>query len=156
MTPQNQQLLIIELRRDEGVRYVVYLDSVGVPTIGVGHNLKVSPLPLSWTPPLNDQQVNQLLIEDLQKMYAGLNQNLPWWSSLDDVRQRVLCNMAFNIGVNGLLGFHMMLNAVQDGNYETAALDMENSRWFGQVGDRAVRLRDAMSTGVMPVVGGIA
>ncbi|KVC65532.1 hypothetical protein WI72_33705 [Burkholderia ubonensis] len=56
----NEDLMEKELRRDEGVRYVRYLDSRGIPTTGVGHNLNASPLPAGWAFPLNDQQVNQL------------------------------------------------------------------------------------------------
>ncbi|HEF4743289.1 TPA: glycoside hydrolase family protein [Burkholderia multivorans] len=146
----NLDLMEAELRRDEGVRYTRYLDTRGIPTTGVGHNLNASPLPDGWTFPLNDTQVNSLLSHDLAVTFAGLDLHLPWWRKLDEVRQRVIANMAFNMGVDKLLGFKNTLAAVQRGAYALAAAGMKASRWYTQVGQRAVRLRMAMETGVMP------
>ncbi|EPS1221713.1 glycoside hydrolase family protein [Burkholderia cenocepacia] len=146
----NLNLLEIELRRDEGVRYYRYLDSKGIPTVGVGHNLRARPLPAGWKFPLSDGQVNQLLAEDLADTFAGLDQHLAWWRALDEVRQRVIANMAFNLGVDKLLGFKNTLVAVQRGAYAVAAAGMKASLWYSQVGQRAVRLVKAMETGVMP------
>jgi len=152
MNPTNLALLIAELRRDENVRYVPYLDNAKPPneTVGAGHNLRVSPLPAGWTYPLSDKQVDQLLTGDLDETFLELNHSLPWWTSLDDVRQRVIANMCFNMGIGDLLDFHMTLAAMQSGEYTAAAADMEDSEWYGEVGDRAVRLCQAMATGVMP------
>lgn len=156
MTPANLVLLDAELRRDEGVRYVPYVDSRGNPSVGVGNNLNVYPLPAGWTYPLNDSQVNALLNHALTVTFAALDLHLPWWAKLDDVRQRVIANMAFNMGVGDLLGFHNMLTSLQALQYVAAAAEMLDSDWAGQVGDRATRLAQAMRTGVMPVVGGVA
>lgn len=147
----NLALLEAELRRDEGVRYTPYLDTSTPPrsTVGVGHNLTISPLPAGWTYPLTDAQVNQLLAQDLQNTFAQLNASLPWWTSLDDVRQRVVANMAFNLGVAGLLTFKTALGAMQRGSYAVAAAAMMNSTWYSQVGTRAQRLCYAMEYGVM-------
>ena len=143
-------LLETELRRDEAVEYSPYNDTMGIPTVGVGHNLRASPLPAGWTYPLTDAQVNTLLASDLQATFASLNAKLPWWTSLDEVRQRVIANMAFNMGMARLLGFAKMLAAAKSGDYTTAAAQMKASAWYTQVGDRAVRLCQAMATGVMP------
>jgi lysozyme len=141
-----------ELRRDEGVRYVPYRDTATRPrnTTGVGHNLDVSPLPAGWTYPLTDDQVNALLNHDLTITFAGLDLHLPWWRKLDEVRQRVVANMAFNLGVGGLLTFRGALGAMQRGSYAVAAAALKASDWYGEVGERAVRLCAAMETGVMP------
>lgn len=148
----NQALLIAELRRDEGVRYRPYLDTATPPrrTVGVGHNMDAKPLPSGWVFPLSDAQVNQLLASDLQAVYSGLDAKLPWWRTLDEVRQRVIANMAFNLGVGGLLGFPNTLAVMRAGNYASAAAHMKASAWYKQVGQRAVRLCQAMETGVMP------
>nr|WKF58843.1 hypothetical protein HUO10_003344 [Paraburkholderia busanensis] len=150
MNPTNLALLIAELRRDEDVRYVPYTDTTGHQTVGVGHNLDASPLPAGWTYPLTDAQVDSLLQHDLAVTFAALNLHLPWWTSLDDVRQRVVANMCFNMGIGKLLGFHNTLAAVQAGNYAAAASGMLASLWAKQVGARATRLSQAMSTDVMP------
>ena len=148
----NIQLLEAELRRDEGVRYVPYLDTARPPkrTVGVGHNMDVSPLPADWKFPLSDAQVNQILARDIETTLAKLDKAMTWWRSLDEVRQRVVANMAFNLGIGGLLGFKNTLAAMQRGSYAVAAAGMKASAWYGQVGARAVRLCAAMETGVMP------
>jgi lysozyme len=143
-------LMDAEIRRDEGVRYTLYYDTLGIPSTGVGHNLRASPLPAGWTYPLTDAQVDQLLNGDLQTTFSGLDANIPWWRGLDEVRQRVITNMAFNMGVSGLMTFHNMLGALQSGSYAVAASDMQASTWYRQVEQRAVRLCEAMETGVMP------
>lgn len=144
MDQTNLALLIAELRRDEGVRYVPYMDTTGHLSVGVGRNLTVSPLPAGWTYPLTDAQVNQLLTQDLQATFAQLDAKLPWWRTLDDVRMRVVANMAFNLGVTALLGFHNTLGAMQRGAYAVAAAGMLASTWARQVGMRARRLAYAM------------
>lgn len=144
-------LLEEELRRDEGVRYWPYKDTAVPPrdTVGVGHNIQAKPLPSSWAYPLTDAQVDQLLADDLADVFANLDRNLPWWRDLDEVRQRVVANMAFNLGVGKLLGFKNALGAMQRGSYAVAAAAMLNSVWANQVGERAKRLARAMETGVM-------
>ncbi|MBU9629921.1 glycoside hydrolase family protein [Burkholderia multivorans] len=146
----NLDLMDKELRRDEGVRYVPYRDTKGIPTVGVGHNLLASPLPPGWKYPLTDDQVNSLLNHDLQVAFAALDLHIPWWRKLDEVRQRVIANMDFNMGIATLMEFKNTLSAVQRGAYDIAAAGMKASRWYSQVGQRAVRLRMAMETGVMP------
>lgn len=146
MDSDNELILIQELRRDEGVRYEPYNDTKGIPTVGVGHNLAASPLP-GWTYPLTDSQVNWLLAADLQKVYTDLTNSLPWWLYLDDVRQRVIVNMCFNLGIGKLLGFVNTMAAVRKGQWSLAAQGMLNSAWASQVGDRAKRLAHMMETG---------
>ena len=147
MNPENEAQLIEELRRDEGVRYVPYLDTKGIQTTGVGHNLQASPLPAGWSYPLTDAQVDTLLQSDLANVYSDLNRDLPWWTDLNDVRQRVIANMMFNLGSNKLLGFKNTLAAMRQGAYADAARGMLNSAWASQVGARAQRLAQMMRTG---------
>lgn len=156
MDPTNEALLEAELRRDEGVRYVPYADSRGFQTCACGHNLDASPLPAGWTFPLSDDQVTQLLGMDLQVVFAALDANLPWWRQMDPVRMRVIANCCFNMGIGTLLEFHNTLLAMQRGAYAIAAAGLKASKWYGEVGARAQRLCQAMETGVMPTVDGIA
>jgi len=149
MDSANLAPLIAELRRDEGVRYSPYRDTAGILTVACGHNLAVSPLPSGWTYPLTDAQVNQLLTQDLQNTFAQLDAKLAWWRTLDNVRARVVANMAFNLGVDGLLTFHNTLGAMQRGSYAVAAAGMLSSKWAQQVGMRARRLAYAMEYDVM-------
>jgi lysozyme len=152
MTPQEfNAALETDLRRDEGVRYNIYPDSKGIPTVGIGHNCKAFPLPKVWKCPLSDNQVDQLFAQDLQVVFTVLDHNLPWWRSMDDVRRRVIANMCFNLGITRLLEFHHAIAAMQAGDYQNAAAEMKNSSWYSEVGERAVRLCDAMQTGAMPL-----
>lgn len=146
MTPSDP-LLNAELRRDEGVRYSPYLDTVGIQTVGVGHNMQSSPLPSGWTFPLSDEQVNGLLAGDLMMVFSGLDAHLGWWRTLSYARQRVMANMAFNLGISGLLGFKNTLKYIETGAYEDAAKGMLASKWAKQVGNRAVRLAEMMRVG---------
>ncbi|WP_244126835.1 glycoside hydrolase family protein [Burkholderia gladioli] len=146
----NLVLLEAELRRDEGVRYSIYLDTAGIPTVGVGHNCQVAPLPAGWSCPLTDAQINQLLSGDIASTLAKLDRSVPWWRGMDEVRQRVIANMCFNLGIGTLLTFKNTLAAMQRGSYSVAAAGMKASKWYGQVGARAQRLCTAMETGVMP------
>jgi lysozyme len=66
----------------------------------------------------------------------------PWWRNLDDNRQRVMANMCFNLGHPRLSNFKKFIGAMQISDWETAAVEMMDSKWAGQVGNRAVRLRD--------------
>lgn len=147
MNPSNEAILVQELRRDEGVRYTPYEDTEGIPTVGVGHNLRAAPLPAGWSYPLTDAQVDTLLDQDLLNVYHDLDRGLSWWSQLCDVRQRVLANMCFNMGINGLMTFRNTLLAMREGRYADAATGMLQSKWATQVGARAKRLADMMTQG---------
>lgn len=131
--------LAMELRRDEGVRLKPYKDSVGKLTIGVGRNLDDNGI--------SQAECDLMLQNDIADHCAELDRKLPWWKGLDEVRQRVLANMAFNMGVAKLLGFKNTLALVESGDYAKAADEMLNSAWAKQVGLRATRLSGMMRTG---------
>ena len=135
----NIETLRAELMRDEGVRLKPYQDSVGKLTIGVGRNLD--------DVGISQDEVANLLDNDIKRTMAELDKSLPWWRNLDEVRQRVLLNMAFNLGVAGLLGFKNTLAAIQNDKWGEAADGMLASKWAKQVGGRAQRLAVMMRTG---------
>ncbi|MEJ2767536.1 glycoside hydrolase family protein [Mycetohabitans sp. B46] len=130
--------LLSELSRDEGRQLKPYLDTVGKTTIGVGRNLT--------DVGISDSECNLLLENDVMRSVTWLDRHLPWWRSLDAVRQRVIINMAFNMG-RKLLTFANTLAAMQRGGYEAAANGMLASKWATQVGARAQRLASMMRTG---------
>lgn len=143
----NDEILLKELRRDEGVRNTPYRDTVGVWTVGVGHNMEAKPLPTLWKFPLSDDQIDRLLAGDLADVFEDLDRNLPWWRKLTYARQRVLVNMGFNLGIKGLLGFSNTLKHIQAGNYIQASTGMLASKWARQVHGRANRLAEMMRDG---------
>ena len=145
------ELMQAELKRDEGIRYTPYADNSEAKnmTVGVGHNLAAASIPSAWKYPLSEAQVMQLLAHDIAITTAALDLHLPWWSSLDEVRQRAFANMCFNLGIQSLLGFHNSLNEIARGDYAMAALSLAKSAWYSQVGIRAVRICNAIKTGIM-------
>lgn len=143
----NDPVLLKELRRDEGVRYSPYLDTVGIPTVGVGHNLSAWPLPNGWVYPLSDAQVDQLLATDLEYVFRGLDSRICWWRNLSYARQRVVVNMAFNLGIDGFMSFRNTIQAIKESRWSDAAKGMMASKWASQVKGRADRLAKMMREG---------
>lgn len=135
------------IRRHEGTRtrrgrHVVYTDTRGIETIGIGRNLRRG---------LTDAEAELLFANDLEEHYEQLHLAIPWVGALDEVRHAVLVDMAYNLGVPGLLKFKRTLASVHDGRYADAAREMLESRWAGQVGTRATRLARMMRSGEWPI-----
>jgi lysozyme len=159
----DRKKLEAELVRDEGERLRAYRCTAGKLTIGIGRNLddvglsaaEVSAMGLTMgtaraailAKGITREQSRQLFANDLARIEHNLDHNLPWWRTLSDVRQRVLLNMCFNLGIKGLLGFRNTLAQVQAGQYAGAARGMKASLWHRQVGNRAIRLEAMMETG---------
>lgn len=127
-----------QLGGEEGVRTYPYTDSIGKLTIGIGHNL---------TKPLSAAAIEFLFNEDLDEAIAGLNVRLPWWLSLDEVRQRVLIDMTFNMGIEKVCKFTKTLQALYVRNFLLAADMMEDSLWAHEVGARSHILAQMMRSG---------
>lgn len=131
-----------QLRLHEGERLKPYRCTAGKLTIGVGRNLEDRGI--------TAQESAMLLANDIAREEAELMRALPWVGQLDDVRQRVLLDMSFNLGLAGLLGFKNTLAAIQAGDYQRGATMMLDSKWARQVGGRAERLSRMMATGKDP------
>jgi len=129
-----------ELSRHEGRKPKPYKDSEGILTIGVGWNLEANGLP--------EDVIDHLLELGIENAEKALDAIHPNWREHDEARQRVLLNMAFNLGQSRLAGFKKMWAAVAIGDYEEAAAQMLDSKWAGQVGYRATELADRMRGGV--------
>lgn len=156
--------LVTELTRDEGLRLQTYRCTAAKLTIGIGRNLDDVGISGSEarlfgcdTPAqalahvkrhgVTKLQAESLFANDIVGCERDLDRRLPWWRTLDDVRQRVLLNMCFNLGVNRLLGFKNTLRMIQRHEFEDAVAGMMNSLWARQVGARALRLSAMMRTG---------
>ena len=137
-----REAMIRQLRLHEGERLKPYRCTAGKLTIGVGRNLEDRGI--------TREEAAYLLANDIAAEERELLRALPWVAKLDDVRQRVLLDMAFNLGVVGLLSFKRTLGVIEAGRYELAAAMMLDSKWAGQVGQRAERLSRMMATGKDP------
>ncbi|WP_294319734.1 glycoside hydrolase family protein [uncultured Sphingomonas sp.] len=156
--------LVAELTRDEGLRLKTYRCTAGKLTIGIGRNLDDVGVTGSEarlfgceTPAqalahvkrhgVTKLQAESLFANDIVACERDLDRNSRWWRTLDDVRQRVLLNMCFNLGITRLLPFKTTLRHIERREFEDAADQMLKSLWARQVGARALRLSAMMRTG---------
>jgi lysozyme len=140
------------LTRHEGLRLKPYKDTVGKLTIGVGRNLDDIGI--------TREEANMMLIHDIARVEQELNECLPWWASLDPVRQAVLVDLGFNLGVKTgnppkLLTFKTTLGLIEAGlqdprKFTEAAANLKRTLWHTQVGNRAERLELMLETGRWP------
>ena len=130
--------LIEQLSLHEGVKQKVYKDSLGIETIGVGRNLRDKGI--------SHDVVLYLLNNDINECEADLK-TFEWWDELDDVRQRVVLDLRFNLGPTKFRGFKRTLKAIAGGKYSDAAKFMLESKWAKQVKGRARRLALMMEIG---------
>lgn len=136
----NRARLSKQLEIDEGKRPKMYLDTVGKWTAGVGRNISDRAF--------SEDEIQLMLSNDINLAAKDVRQLVPGFDNLDDVRQEVLVNMSFNLGYDRLSGFKKFIAAVNSSEFATASLEMLDSKWAKQVGARAVRLSNAMRTGV--------
>ncbi len=122
----------------EDRRNFPYEDSVGKITIGVGRNLD--------DVGLSDDEVDMCLQNDIERV-LGAVETLPFWEGLDPVRQLIVADMVFNLGFTRFRGFVKTIRALEIHDYDTAADEMADSRWYRQTGRRAKKLVEAMRTG---------
>jgi lysozyme len=143
---------IKELILEEGTRLHVYDDATGLavvpgytlighPTIGVGRALD--------THGISATEAQFLLDADLTGINTMLRAYL-WWVQLSSVRQFVICDLAFNVGVAGMLRFTRMIAALKVRDYDLAATEMLASNWATELPGRSHRLAQIMRTGALP------
>jgi lysozyme len=141
--------LIASLQAHEGFRALVYDDKTGQPLTS-GDTIQGNPtIGYGWALnklPMSRGQAAAHLRETVQEVVFELQHRLPWMNDLDDVRQAVLFEVAYNMGVAGVLGFTKMLAALRRHRYDEAAMELLDSKWRVDVGptrstDVARRLR---------------
>jgi len=131
---------IKDSRAGEGFRGAPYLDPRGCTTIGYGRNLLGNPL--------SPAEGEYLLRNDLARIAKEIQNRLPWVATLDDVRQRVFHELAYNMGIRGLLSFQKMLAAAEAEDWLTAHAELLDSSWSRQVQPaRRDRLASMLLTG---------
>jgi len=139
----NRDAFLADLIRDENNVLFCYDDATaspvvpgyrlkGHPTIGIGRALDVHGI--------SGSESVYLAKNDIQRVELDLASRLPSWSALDDPRQRVIANIAFNAGVEGALQFRNMLAAIATGDYHLAAVHLQDSKLNGQAAARVARL----------------
>jgi len=151
---------IEELIKHEGLKLQVYQDTLGIDTIGIGRNLEdrgiskeeldaldIPTIDHIYEYGITEADAVYLATNDVQIVEEELLQAHPCVDRLDSVRQLILMDMAFNMGVPRLCKFKKMWNAIHEEDYPTAAKEMLDSRWANQVKSRSVKLAHAMHHG---------
>lgn len=140
----------------EGFNAIPYRCTAQHWTVGFGYNLDANPLNLPKDKikeihklGIGKSEATELLVLMVVKIEHELSNHLIWWSKLNAARQSVLLDMAYNLGIDGLLAFKKTLSDIEKGDYESAAWEMLRSQWATQVKSRAKHLSIVMSTGVL-------
>lgn len=144
----NKEILKEQIKRHEGEVLEIYEDSLGYLTFGVGHLVKEGD-PEFGEPvgtPVSQERVDEVYEIDFDKhveetLHVCEDHNIDF-EILPESIQHVLVNMCFNLGANRLGKFRNMLYAVATSNWEEMAVQMEDSRWFKQVGRRSIELQE--------------
>lgn len=135
--------LVSELKTEEGLRLEAYQDILGVWTIGYGHTGPEVKKGLKWS----QHDADVALANDIGNAVARLAVALPWASGLNDARTRALLQMAFQLGINGLLKFKHMLEALRLSAWDRAYSEALDSDWARQTPARAQRIAGMLRNG---------
>ena len=131
-----------EIAADEGEVHEIYLDHLGLPTFGIGHLVRdddpESGLPVGT--PVDDDRVVSAFESDIETVLSDCNKLYSDFDDLPEEAQRVIANMMFNMGRPRLSKFKGMKSGVDARDWNRAADEMVDSRWYRQVTKRADRL----------------
>ena len=137
--------LIETLKRHEGVKAFAYQCTADKTTIGVGRCVDED-----GGIGLSDDEIEYLLLNDIERCDAELENAYDWYRSLNKPRRDAMINLCFNLGLTRLRGFVKALEAMSRGQYDVAADEFMDSRWADQVGARAVEVSELIRTGDYP------
>ena len=152
--------LMDKLVAHEGLRLQVYKDTLGIDTIGIGRNLQDRGISKEELDELDIPSIDHvyeygiteadamfLAQNDVQIVEEELLRAHPCVEKLDAVRQLILIDMAFNLGVPRLSKFKKMWAGIHEEKFDVAAKEMLDSRWANQVKSRSTKLANAMHNG---------
>lgn len=135
----NLSKLESDLFDDEGYRKSAYQDHLGFWTIGIGTLIDERK-----GAGITVDEAKYLLRNRLETFFAAMDQKMPWWRDQPEHVQRALANMAYQMGVDGLLGFKNTLALIQAGKYDQAADNAMKSLWARQTPNRAKKVTDLL------------
>jgi lysozyme len=123
-----------DLIAEEGIRLKPYLCPAGKLTLGVGRNLD--------DVGITEDEAMMMLDNDIERVKGQLAKALPWLETKPQGVQRAIANMAFQMGLGGVLKFQKMLAALQARDYNAARREALDSAWAKQTPQRAGRVTD--------------
>lgn len=134
MLTKIEELLI----KHEGMQLMPYKCPAGKLTIGVGRNIEDRGI--------TTDEAMYLLKNDITICIHELNNRLPWFADAHETVKIVLVDMAINLGVPRLMQFKWTLSCLEKKDYKSASAEMLNSKWAGQVGQRAITLSNMLKS----------
>jgi|TARA_B100001094_G_C18069047_1_gene739017 GH24 family phage-related lysozyme (muramidase) len=145
----NKEILKEQIKRHEGEVLEIYEDSLGYLTFGVGHLVKEND-PEYGQPvgtPVSQERVDEVYEHDFEKhveetIHVFESKGGEDFYALPEDIQHVLVNMTFNLGGTRFGKFNNMWKGVVSCDWEKVAVEMEDSRWFKQVGRRSIELQE--------------
>ena len=143
-----------ELDEDEGCVYEIYLDHLGYPTFGIGHLVTKNDIEFGWSvgTDVDEYRVHEVFEEDVQTVLSDCKKLYHNFYHLPEEVQLIIANMMFNMGRTRLSKFKGMKRGIDDCDWQAAADEMVDSRWYRQVTNRAERLVKRMRN-VTPIWG---
>jgi lysozyme len=142
----NLETLRKQLEIDEGVKYDVYNDHLGYPTFGIGH-LVTDDDPENGQDvgtSVSEERVREAFEQDVLSVIKDCNKLYNDFDELPEEAQQIIANMMFNLGRTRLSKFRGMKRGVDARDWNAAADEMVDSRWYRQVTNRADRLVQRM------------
>ena len=138
----NIEQLRKELERDEGVKYEVYLDHLGYPTFGIGHLITDDDpeCGASVGTKVSDDRVQEAFESDVETVVSDCERLYVQFEHLPEEVKLIVANMMFNMGYTRLSKFKGMKRGVDARDWNSAADEMIDSKWYNQVTRRADRL----------------
>ena len=142
----NLERLRLELEIDEGVEYEIYLDHLGYPTFGIGHLITKNDPEYGWKvgTSIDTVRVHETFEQDIKTVLSDCARLYSDFEDLPEEAQRVIANMMFNMGLTRLSKFKGMKRGVDAKDWNVAADEMVDSKWYNQVTNRAKRLVERM------------
>lgn len=131
-----------QIKRHEGLVLNAYQDHLGYWTIGYGRLIDKRK-----GGGISEKEAEMLLENDVSAVVSSLSRQITFWNRLNDPRKAVLMNMAFQMGVGGLMKFKRTLAMIEAGEYAQAADNMLTSLWAKQTPRRAKEMANQMRTG---------
>ena len=146
----NSTAFACQLKKHEGFKQTVYKDG-NATSVGYGHLLRKNEAeiyPLGTSVPMS--QINTWFEQDMATSVKIAQKLCSSWNDLSDVRKRALADMAYNLGEPRLSKFTKFLEAMNKGDFITAAKELKESKWYTQVGLRGNNIITMISQSVDP------
>ena len=141
------------ITENEGRRKKPYKCPAGFNTIGVGWNMDSNRLPRSVQEYLNDhgeiteEMIDMLLDLSISRALNDCASLFPDFNNFSANRKIALTDFLFNVGYRRAIQFIKAIHAINVKDWDKAADEMIDSKWFVQVPNRALKVVDMVRNG---------